>query len=323
MCLVLLALYQHPAYPIIILSNRDEYNHRKSMNANFWTENPNIFAGIDEAKGTWLGINLNGNFGFITNFRNSNLNDPSKLSRGLLVKDYLMRCTEISPLSFLTQISQYADDFNGFNLLLGNVNEVFYYSNIEKKIKHITPGVYCVSNHLLDTPWYKVTKAKQLFAEKQKLLSKCDDPDAITQELYKILSDNTLAPDNQLPQTGMDKKLEKLLSPIFVDIHSLGEYGTQSSSIVLIDKTQKTLFYEKIFKKGVPSSYEKTIVNPTKKSIGPKFEPQKNQFRKYTTSSHHSSQPIAPTKNGFFSIKKISSSILPEVRKISSVLKKL
>lgn len=70
MCLVLLAINQHPAFPLIILSNRDEFYDRASFGAGFWDINTNIYAGIDlQGGGTWFGVTRNSHFALVTNHR--------------------------------------------------------------------------------------------------------------------------------------------------------------------------------------------------------------------------------------------------------------
>ncbi|MFA6301546.1 MAG: NRDE family protein [Legionella sp.] len=261
MCLALIAINQHPLYPVIILSNRDEFYKRASSPANFWNENLNIFSGRDlVGNGTWLGINKNGRFSLVTNYRNPKAYNPSKLSRGLLVSNYLQEIDNNSPITYLEKIRLDTDKYNGFNLIVGNPSEIYCYSNVSNKIEKLASGIYCLSNHLLNTPWYKVERAKQLFMNLKKQLITCDDPIQIRDLLFPILADQSLAPDTLLPDTGMEMHIEKLLSSIFVDIAEYG-YGTYSSSIIVFEKNNIS-FSEKIFENGTFLTSNTTNITP-------------------------------------------------------------
>ncbi|MBW1644621.1 MAG: NRDE family protein, partial [Deltaproteobacteria bacterium] len=156
---------------------------------------------------------------------------------GLLVSDYLTGTK--TPKIYLEHIKTIGHRYNGFNLLLGDSNGLYYYSNKMDKIKELKPGLYGLSNHLLDTPWPKVKKGKtalkKLLAGKKRIN---------TEDIFDLLTDMTLPPDDRLPDTGIGLKWERILSPMFItsDI-----YGTRSSSIVLIDRSHETSFIERSF----------------------------------------------------------------------------
>ncbi len=240
MCVIYFAYRQHPEFPLILLANRDEFYERPTAKAEFWEDAPQIFAGRDLVHGgTWLGITKTGRFAAVTNYR-----DPSaergKISRGELVGDFLKNAESVE--DYLQKIKNRAADFSGFNLLVGETNANFqtlgYYSNREDKIKILAPGIYGLSNHLLDTPWRKVQKGK---AELSGILrsGKFEND-----KFFEILSDKTLADDAELPDTGIGFEREKLLSAIFIETPI---YGTRSSSLVLIDKNFKISLDEHSF----------------------------------------------------------------------------
>ena len=112
MCIALIALNQHPLYPLILLSNRDEFYNRASLPAQFWQEDPSIFAGRDlSAGGTWLGIS-NACFALVTNYRDPKTYNPALKSRGDLAKNYLMQTGARSALAFLESIQPDAANYN-------------------------------------------------------------------------------------------------------------------------------------------------------------------------------------------------------------------
>lgn len=245
MCLALLAIGQHPQYPVIILSNRDEFYNRATAPAHFWPENQDIYSGKDlAAGGTWLGVNKTGHFSLLTNYRNPELHKATNLSRGLLVKNFL-EDQHLSPEQYIQQIAKYSNNYNPFNLIVGTMRDIFCYSNVSNKTIPLTKGIHGISNHLLDTPWYKVIKAKNLLNNILNELVKLEDPITIRDMLATILEDKTPTPDNLLPQTGVPLELEQSLGSIFIDIPDY-QYGTRSSTIILM-KENNIFFSEKTF----------------------------------------------------------------------------
>ena len=241
MCVIFLAYQQHSDYPLILLANRDEYYERPTAKAHFWEDAPEVFAGRDLVfGGTWLGITKSGRFAAVTNYR-----DPfapkGEVSRGDLVGNFLK--TDDSVKKYLTKIKKKATDYSGFNLIVGEMNgqnnEIGYYSNRADRIRILEKGIYGLSNQLLDTPWPKVKKGKDELA---KLL----ETDEIKKDkLIEILSDKTLADDQDLPVTGIGYEREKLISAIFIETPG---YGTRSSSFVLIDKNFNIILDERSYR---------------------------------------------------------------------------
>lgn len=254
MCIALIALNQHPLYPLILLANRDEFDNRASLSAQFWQEHQEIYAGQDlNAGGTWLGVTANSYLALLTNYRDPQIHQSSLKSRGLLVKNYLMQNGAISPLAYLESITNDAAEYNGFNLIVGDGKDIYYYSNIEKKIIPLSKGVYGLSNHLLDSPWPKVEALKKAFQAKLAFLQQQQSRIAIERVLFPLLTDSSLAPDHLLPSTGVEPALERALSSIFIRIPEQ-HYGTYCSSLVLVDKRNNTYFSERIFQQGLFSS---------------------------------------------------------------------
>lgn len=238
MCLILLAIKSHPAYKLIIAANRDEYYDRPTAAAAFWADIPDVLAGKDlRANGTWLGITRKGRIAAITNYRDPASIKSGSPSRGNLVRDYLS-CHK-NPGDFLAWLEKNADRYNGFNIIIGDKDNLHWYSNRGKGTRHLAPGIYGLSNHLLDTPWPKVTRGKNFF---RKLLSnkKNPAPDA----LFNILADRTIPDDKSLPDTGVGLEWERILSPIFITSNI---YGTRSSTLVMIDMNNRITFIERTF----------------------------------------------------------------------------
>lgn len=110
-------------------------------------------------------------------------------------------------------------------------------------MNEITPGTHSLSNHTLNTPWPKVAKGKKRLAE---YVQSCPSEVAIN-SLFDIISDQTMAEDAELPETGIGLEMERLLSPLFIKIPN---YGTRSSTVLLIDTENHVTFVERTFQDG-------------------------------------------------------------------------
>ncbi|MEM9491500.1 MAG: NRDE family protein, partial [Myxococcota bacterium] len=123
MCTLLLAHRAHPDYPLVIAANRDEYYRRATAPAEFWASAPQVLAGRDlEAGGTWLGITTAGRWAGLTNIRDPQLHRDSARSRGWLVRDYLLGPAR--PEHYLAQLAEQRAHYGGFNLLVGDRDDV-------------------------------------------------------------------------------------------------------------------------------------------------------------------------------------------------------
>ena len=237
MCLILFAYESDPAFRLVLAANRDEFYDRPTVPVSFWEETPQLLAGRDlQAGGTWFGITRTGRWAAITNFRDPARHRPDAPSRGLLVSQFLLG--EATALQYLQSLQREAAQYNGFNLLAGDGSGVFYFSNRRETIQALKPGIYGLSNRYLDTPWPKVVKGKEALSR----LLGCGvlEPD----DLFTVLSDRIPAEDDLLPQTGVGREWERVLSPLF--IASPG-YGTRSSTIVLIDSGGRVNLWERTF----------------------------------------------------------------------------
>lgn len=237
MCLIFLALNQHPSYKLIVAANRDEFYERKTTPAHFWEDYPNILGGRDlQASGTWMAMNKNGKISLVTNYRDPAHINPSAPSRGKLVSDFLIN--KDSPEEYLQKVRAHASEYNGFNLLTGNQDELFYLSNYKHGIQKLKSGIYGLSNHLLDTPWPKVERGKDKFSTA--ISKSVIEPDV----LFELLYDEQRAIDQLLPDTGIGLERERALSSMFIKTDG---YGTRCSTVVLIDRKNNVLYSERTY----------------------------------------------------------------------------
>jgi uncharacterized protein with NRDE domain len=223
MCLILLAWRVHPDFPMVVAANRDEFHRRPTAAAQWWADRPRLLAGRDlQARGTWLGITGTGHIAALTNFRDPHQVKLNAPSRGGLVVRALESSASIA--AHLAQLQQVSSEYAGFNLICSDGRELGVYESVPAAGRLLAPGIYGLSNHLLDTPWPKVQRAKSRLASALALLP---DEDA----LLELLRDDRPAEDTELPRTGVSLEWERLLSSAFI---RGADYGTRSSTVIRV-----------------------------------------------------------------------------------------
>ena len=236
MCLIVVGWRVHPDYPLVVAANRDEFYQRPTAFADFWPDAPDVLGGRDlEAGGTWLGITRAGRFAAVTNVREPGA-APGRHSRGQLTRAFLTGTH--SAADYLDGIDMAG--YSGFNLLVSDGDSLRYASNRGAAPTELAPGIYGLSNHLLDSPWPKLVSARQRAAGAIAAL-----PDHAA--LFSILADDEIVRDDELPATGVPLEWERLLSAIFV--RSAG-YGTRASTVVTVGSTGDIDFAERSFGPG-------------------------------------------------------------------------
>jgi uncharacterized protein with NRDE domain len=237
-CLVLIAWRADPDYPCVVAANRDEFHGRPTARAEWWPDRPRILAGKDlEAGGTWLGLTRTGRFAALTNYRDPELRRAAAPglavpSRGQLVTSLLESGGSVA--DGLTYLREVGANYNAFNVIFSDGRRLGIYESVLGMGRELGPGIYGLSNHLLDTPWPKVQSAKSRL--EAALLGLTD-----TAPLLALLRDDNPASDEQLPQTGVGLQWERLLSSAFV---RAPDYGTRSSTIIRIDARGRAYFEE-------------------------------------------------------------------------------
>jgi uncharacterized protein with NRDE domain len=237
MCLILFAYKVHPKYKLIVAANRDEFYQRPTAPAYFWEDDPDILAGRDlEKMGTWMGVTKMGRFSALTNYRNPKEDSNGKRSRGELVLDALQYKGDIK--DYMENLVINKDNYPGYNLLAGDRNVLYYYSNVGQELLEVSPGIYGVSNHLLNTEWPKVQMGKAGLTEI--ITTKQTD---LVEPLLTLLQKADQAPDEKLPKTGVSLELERMLSPMFIKSEG---YGTRSSTVMLMSE-QEIHYVERVY----------------------------------------------------------------------------
>ena len=260
MCLILFAWNSHPDYSLVVAANRDEFYERDTEGVTWWPEHPHVLAGRDRADvagspGTWLGFTKTGKFAALTNVRAPSEKNPDARTRGELSLMYLT--SNDRPAEFVQSNSKRFSLYNGFNLLMADLSdlakaEMHWVSNRmlmgqnvrPRKVfppQPLEPGVYGLSNAMLDTPWPKVNHRVAAFAQTLAM----DQGNLKNADQYlKLLADTHHASDHELPSTGVSKEWEKALSPAFIKTPA---YGTRSSTVLRIRKDGQFELVERRF----------------------------------------------------------------------------
>ena len=161
MCIALVAVSYVKEYPLILLSNRDEFFSRPTSVVHFWKDSPQVLGGRDELQGgTWLGITKKGKIALVTNVRDPSI-PPNKKSRGEMVRTFLQQ--DMSIPQFSSFLRERGRDFNPFNLVFGTMEELYFASNYYGQLFPLEHGVHVISNGRFGEDWPKCRRLRELF----------------------------------------------------------------------------------------------------------------------------------------------------------------
>lgn len=243
MCVIAFAWNVHSRWRLLLVGNRDELHARPSAPLARWSDAPGIIGGRDlEAGGTWMGVHEPGRACVVTNVR-----DPRAprdgMSRGLLVTDFLRGLD--NTVEYATVLEANAARYRPFNLLLFDRDDARFVSNAPGVREHgIAAGVHGLSNGDLDASWPKLRRATAA------LRDWIDEGGDEFGTLLDSFADETIAPDEALPDTGVGIELERQLSPVFV---RGPRYGTRATTLIALDRDGAGCIVERRFgPDGVP-----------------------------------------------------------------------
>ena len=245
MCLLLLGVAAHPDYPLVVAANRDEVYDRDTDPAGFWPDAPQVLGGRDRlAGGTWLAVTTSGRFAAVTNVRDLTAPVPDNPpSRGFLTTEFVLG--DDTPQRYVAAVSERRAAYAGFNLVVGTSEEVWHCENNRTQARptRLAAGVHAVSNASLNTPWPKARRGSSA------LTALLAQPRLDPEELLALLADRSIAPDDALPDPGVERETERRLSSVFVAPMPLDEqvYGTRCSTALLIHRDGRGLLVERSF----------------------------------------------------------------------------
>ncbi|WP_225726014.1 MULTISPECIES: NRDE family protein [unclassified Nocardia] len=266
MCLVLIGWRAHPDYRLIVAANRDEFYTRPTESMRWWPEVSGLLAGRDlgavgraagEPPGTWLGLRGEVNrFATVTNVRNPNDERPDARSRGALLMDFLRGrpAGEFpGPEKYVLDIARAADEYNGYNLVVSDLETLWWYSNrAMTPPRELLPGYHGLSNGaFVGSPSDPESTAPQPIWPKVQagvagLRSVIESDPGNIERYFEVLADRTEAPDDLLPHTGIPLPRERALSARFV-AHDL--HGTRASTVLLVRNDGSYLIAERSFER--------------------------------------------------------------------------
>ncbi|MGM8910748.1 NRDE family protein [Psychrobacter sp. 1U1] len=252
MCIVAITWQLFDELPLVLLSNRDEFLQRPTEPLHQWSDKP-IYAGRDsQSGGTWLGIHQeqhtgfyeqNGRWAAVLNFRDGVQGSLDERSRGALVTDFLT--SNISPMDFARQIS--LQDYAGFNLIIGDAAQAVIVNNRGHAPTPLYAGLHVLSNGQPEDSWFKTERLRgRLRQEVLPLIAEDNSFEYWRDAALSVLSDNTPAPADKLPNTGMAAEIEQMLSSVYIKPVAFDDteknvptYGTRTQSILTLRNDAK------------------------------------------------------------------------------------
>lgn len=239
MCILLVAIDCLPAWPLLVLANRDEFHARASAAAQPWHDAPDCLGGRDlVAGGSWLGQRNDGRFAAVTNLR-SGLPAQAPRSRGALVRDFLLGSGRAQDHG--ANVLAALDQYGPCNLVLADAGKVWRVDGTTATLHRLGRGIHVVSNGGSAVTWPKVQRLRERFGVAIAAGLPGDDG------LFALLADTWQPPDDALPDTGVGIERERQLAPIFIR----GEhYGTRASTLVLHHESGALTFRERSFVAG-------------------------------------------------------------------------
>ena len=260
MCIVAIAWQLFDELPLVLLSNRDEFLQRPTQKLHQWSDQP-IYAGRDrQSGGTWLGIHQqsltdtageddtiyqqNARWAAVLNFRDGVQAGIDERSRGELVTHFLT--STLSPMAFARQID--LRNYAGFNLIIGDARQAVIVNNRGHAPTPLHAGLHVISNGQPEDSWFKTERLRgRLRQEVLPLIAEDSTPAYWQASAFNVLSDNTKAPPDQLPDTGMSTELEQTLSSVYIEPVAFGHadaskptYGTRTQSILTLSQEGKS-----------------------------------------------------------------------------------
>ncbi|KAK6456579.1 NRDE protein-domain-containing protein [Scheffersomyces xylosifermentans] len=251
MC-ILLSTTEHPDFPFILLSNRDEYFRRPTQPAHFrqLDHNSKVLSPLDLGRpehGTWIGVTTTGKIAVLVNYREDH--PFSEVSRGILPLAYLCsskpddkwhKNLEAS-LSHVCKGKVSLNQIGGFSLVYGDLaidaktgklDHLNILSNrgdhghihsttaadLDSDLHGDISGrtTFGLSNSLYYEPWKKVKLGESMLHNLMKEAKQAEfSQEELVEECFRILSHDTY--DKEVKkEKGFEGKLKELRNSIFI-----------------------------------------------------------------------------------------------------------
>ncbi|KAH9936490.1 NRDE protein-domain-containing protein [Fomitopsis serialis] len=280
MCVAFWSL-EHPAYALILCSNRDEYLSRPTANAHFHTFEPigraedldgKVLSGRDLlAGGTWAGLNRSGRVAILTNITEP----PRKYasSRGELASSFLLPKTPTAPLrDEVDKLVAENGRFAGFNLLLlaprlehpegwrklhfdsafvtntggGGRITARGLTDAEMRCGGLSNGIDCAGA----SDWPKVKKGTQALQDVLETAAEGISDAELSERLFQLLTDFTESwTSDPAPADRAALRNTIQVDPILVQVTQSPDhkqyYGTRLSTVLLVRRDGSVCFVER------------------------------------------------------------------------------
>ncbi len=231
MCLIAWDWQPGSDQPLLLLANRDEFYARPAQPLHWW-DGGQVLAGRDiTGGGTWLGVTRSGRMAALTNYRDPTDFRPDAPSRGAVVADFLQGNADAP--DYAQAVAARAGNFNPFNLLLFDGVKMVGLESRHSRTLQLMPGIGAVSNADFHTGWPKLCKLRSGLEAFQMQTPPKDDA-----ALWALLGDDSVAPDEQLPSTGIPLPRERALSSAFI---RTPDYGTRASTLLRLSSSGSTM----------------------------------------------------------------------------------
>ncbi len=282
MCIIFIAVRQHPRYPLIIAANRDEFHARPSAPLHRWRDCPGLLAGRDNrAGGAWFGVHASGRIAAVTNHRAAGLaagEAAQRQSRGRLVAEFLAgdtadtdtAATGIHPHT-ARYTARYTEclrrdhaAYRPFNLLYGGLDDLWCFSSAEAIARPFGVGFHSLSNGDPHEIWPKMSRGIELLKTH---LARENHSRNLSQTLAAMMRDQRQAADHLLPDTGLNRAREKHLSSIFI---TAADYGSRATTLLFGDQNAIELYEYNYAPDGTESTRRHAVMEISTQNKSPK-----------------------------------------------------
>eukprot|EP00794_Sanderia_malayensis_P014016 gene14017-15474_t len=276
----------YPNMPKVQYTIKREKLDEPSKDVEFWPDATHVCGGRDltlsKEGGTWLGMNIYGQIGTLTNYRSKqdflDNGRSDKLSRGNIVSNYLINCSK--PDDYINGLIHGKDSYSPFNVLLGQFEkdagfEFVYGNNIHSELSEIIDDdvVHGLSNSQFDCTWTKVELGKKIFSE---IITEDLEKDDLVEKLFSLLENDTINfPNHGGSDLHLPKEVVPYASSIFVKMPAKYKYGTRTSTVIVVDENKSVTYVEKTM--SDPMNFDDPKWKTSKLEFDIQTEKEKNE----------------------------------------------
>ena len=235
MCLLIVLSRSVPEWPLVVAANRDEWLARPTTAiAVLRSEAPRILGGRDEvAGGTWMATSERGVVAGLTNRPPGPAGRLARRSRGELPLFLAQHENAALAVEAFARTFHPAD-YNPCWLLIGDRDSLYYLDMTGGEgenrvgVQELPPGLHILENRELNAQSPKTGHVRKLLSD----IAQRRGPELVSQ-LATVLRNHEIPEDaNDVPR---EDGFVRLRATEAACVHA-GEYGTRSSSIVLVPR---------------------------------------------------------------------------------------